>query len=85
MLYGASGKARIGSDFRLDVHFLPLLLPDIGTWAKWPEPWKLSLICECDFEDRNHTSGQCNEKEGSVLVDLGAATHALGCLPSDFY
>lgn len=25
-------------------HFLSILLPDAGTWAKWPEPQKLSYI-----------------------------------------
>ena len=42
------------------------------------------LHCECESKDKSHISGQWNEREDSVLDNLGATTHTLGCLHSDF-
>lgn len=45
------------------------------------------LYCEYDIEGENHITGQCSKRKGgaAVLNDLGAATHILYCLHSDFY
>ena len=42
------------------------------------------LHCECDSKDKSHVSGQWNEREDSVLDNLGVTTHTLGCLHSNF-